>query len=266
MSSPGTFIAAGAADVARAQTAWRIWWMLARNDIARRYRRSSLGPFWLTLSMGVMVAGLGVVYTTIFRTSIGEYLPFLACSLVFWTFMSVTVIESCGAFSESENIIRQIDIANFSFVQRVVLRNLIILGHNIIIIPATMLVLAFAPGWTAPLFLVGVLLTIVNLTWLGYVLAITSTRFRDVPLIVQNVMQLGFFITPVMFQPSQLGHSHPLLVFNPFAILLELMRAPLLGSTPPLSSYFTASIAAVVGWTFAVWLCGRFGKRVIYWL
>jgi len=266
MSSPGTFIAAGASDVARALAAWRIWWMLARNDIGRRYRRSSLGPFWFTISMGVMVAGLGIVYTTIFRTSIGEYLPFLACSLVFWTFMSVTIIESCGAFAESEDIIRQIDISNFAFVQRVVLRNVIILGHNIIIIPVTMALLAFAPGWAAPLFLVGVLLTIFNLTWLGYVLAITSTRFRDVPLIVQNVMQLGFFITPVMFRPGQLGETHPLVVFNPFAVLLDLMRGPLIGSIPPLSSYVAATLVGVAGWAFAFWICGRFGKRVIYWL
>jgi ABC-type polysaccharide/polyol phosphate export permease len=256
----------GLSDVVASAGSWRIWWMFARNDIARRYRRSSLGPFWLTLSMGVMVLGLGIVYSTIFQTDLRSYLPFLAASLVFWAFMSSTVIETCGAFAEGEDVIRQMDLPKYIFVQRIVVRNLMVLLHNIVIIPITMLILWAPPGEWVILSVLGVLITVANLTWFGAVLALVSIRFRDVPMIVQNVMQLGFFITPVMFRPTQLGYDHPLVALNPFAALLDLMRGPLLGTIPPVSSYVVMIVLAIVGWFVALWSIGRFAPRVVYWL
>lgn len=257
---------AGSGDVLGSASSWRVWWMLARNDIARRYRRSLLGPFWLSLSTGAMVVGLGIVYSTIFRTDIHTYLPFLAASFVFWSFMSTTVTESCNAFSEAEDVIKQIDLPRYIFVQRVIIRNLIVLAHNVVIIPLTMLVMLFVPGEFSALSLLGVAITVVNLSWLGTLVALISIRFRDVPVIVQNVMQLGFFITPVMFRPSQLPPDHPLVTLNPFAVLLDLMRAPLLGSIPPLSSYVAMFVLAFFGWAIALIAVGRFGRRVVYWL
>ncbi len=257
---------AGSDDVVGSAGSWRIWWMLARNDIARRYRRSTFGPFWLSLSTGAMVLGLGIVYSTIFRTEIHTYLPFLATSLVFWGFISSTVTETCNSFVEAEDIIKQISLPRYIFVQRVVLRNVIVLAHNLVIIPITMLALWFAPGEWAVLSLIGIAITTANLAWIGLLLAILSIRFRDVPMIVQNIMQLGFFITPVLYRPSQLGLDHPLVTLNPFATMLDLMRGPLLGTIPPLTSYATMIILAGIGWGLALWALGRFGRRVVYWL
>ena len=69
---------------APARLAWTLGWL----DIKLRYRGSMLGPFWLTLSTGIMVGSLGVLYSTLFHMNMHEYLPFLSLSLVLWGFLS----------------------------------------------------------------------------------------------------------------------------------------------------------------------------------
>src|SRR5215472_7810820 len=71
-------------DIADGLRLWRLAWTLAWLDIRLRYRGSMLGPFWLTISTGVMVGALGVLYSTLFKMDIASYLPFLALSQVLW--------------------------------------------------------------------------------------------------------------------------------------------------------------------------------------
>ena len=95
-------------DLYRGVRAWPLWLTLAWNDIAMRYRRSTLGPLWMTLSTGILVVSLGLLYSRIFQTDIATYLPYLALGFIVWGFLSTTINESCQAFSESERIIKQI--------------------------------------------------------------------------------------------------------------------------------------------------------------
>ena len=84
-----------------------LWVLLGWVDIRRRYRRSALGPFWLTLSMGVMVGGISVVNSGLFGVSMGRLLPSFSIGTVLWTLISSTITEGCTAFSASDSIIRQ---------------------------------------------------------------------------------------------------------------------------------------------------------------
>src|SRR5450631_1400576 len=68
------------ADVAAGLRLWRLAWALGWLDIRLRYRGSMLGPFWLTISTGVMVGSLGFLYAALFNMSLRDYLPFLALS------------------------------------------------------------------------------------------------------------------------------------------------------------------------------------------
>ena len=75
------------ADLVGAARLWRLALALGWFDIRLRYRGSMLGPFWLTLSTAVMVVALGVLYSALFKMELHDYLPFLALSLVLWTFL-----------------------------------------------------------------------------------------------------------------------------------------------------------------------------------
>lgn len=259
-------ITIGAADVVGGFGSWRMWWMLAKNDVVRRYRRSRLGQLWLTLSMAVMIFGLGAVYSSLFGTSMAAYLPHLGTGLVLWGLISSTIIESCAGFTENESIIRQIALPRFTYLLRTISRNLFVFAHNLVILPILYIVTGSPVNWHVLLFIPGLLLVLANLAWVGYLLAILSARFRDIPQIVASIVQVAFFISPVVFKPSQLRVDHPVLILNPFASMLEVMREPLLGNLPSMTAYLILLGLLVFGWLFTLAFAGKYSQRVVYWL
>ena len=85
------FLAALRQDFARGLGLRELWLYLGWRDVQKHYRRTMLGPFWLTLSMGVLVAGLGVLYSQIFSTPIREYLPYIAVGFIVWTLIGTSL-------------------------------------------------------------------------------------------------------------------------------------------------------------------------------
>ena len=259
-------VAHGLADVVGGFSSWRMWWMLAKNDVVRRYRRSRLGQFWLTLSMAVLIFGMGGVYATLFNQSLASYLPHLATSLVLWGLISSAINESCLSFIENESIMRQVALPRFTYVLRTIARNLFISAHNLAILPVVYLICGTAVDWHILLFLPGLVLVLANLAWVGYFLAILSTRFRDIPQIISSIIQVAFFLSPVMFKPSQLGVGNPILILNPFACMLDVMREPLLGAIPSATSYLILVGLLIVGTSASLAFAGKYAPRVVYWL
>src|SRR6202042_316782 len=105
--------------------------------------------FWLTISTGVMVASLGVLYSTLFKMDLGTYLPFLALSQVLWGFLAALVSEGCTAFTDAEGIIRSVRMPLFLFSIRTLIRNIIALAHNVAVIIIVFAVFSLWPGWDA---------------------------------------------------------------------------------------------------------------------
>ncbi|WP_217352257.1 ABC transporter permease [Paraburkholderia bonniea] len=254
------------ADIRESVAGWRVWYTLAMNDVRRRYRRSRLGQFWLTLSMALTVGGLGIVYSTLFKTDVATYLPYISVTFVFWGLITSGIVESCSSFIESEGLIRHTTIPRATHLLRTQLRTIIIAAHNVIIVPLVFIALRYPINWNIFYFIPGLILVLANIFWIGYFLAICSARFRDVPQIVASVMQLVFFITPVMFRTSQLGNHGYVLLFNPFAHLLQVVRDPLLGLPPDILSLSVCLVMAVIGNLIVVPFAGRYAARVVYWL
>jgi lipopolysaccharide transport system permease protein len=255
------------ADLAGGIRLWRLAWALGWLDIRLRYRGSMLGPFWLTISTGVMVGALGVLYSTLFKIDLREYLPFLALSQVLWAFLAALVSEACSVFTDAEGVIRSVRMPFFVFSIRALIRNAIVLGHNIVVIALVFAVFQVWPGWGALMALPALLLWVVDALALTLLLGAFCARFRDIQPIVNSVMQIAFFVTPVIWKPDQLGPtSIANLAFNPFFDLLEIVRAPILGSGVAGTTWIGAIVYSVVvcaiSWAFFV----RARGRVTFWV
>src|ERR1700756_3741883 len=113
-------------------------WSLAWHDVVSRYRGSILGPFWITLSMGLMVLGIGLVYANLFGITLKEFLPLVALGIVFFGTISSIITEGCDTFVQASSMLSQTNLPMFTFVWRTVLRNLINLAHHLIIVVAVL--------------------------------------------------------------------------------------------------------------------------------
>lgn len=241
---------------------------LGWQDIKQRYRRSKVGPFWLTISMGVLIGALGLVFGGVFNTPMREFLPFLAIGIILWAFISTTINEGCLAFVSSEAIIKQLPIPLFIHVMRVIWRNLIILAHNVVIIPLIFLFFLKPIGWISLLAIPGILVTSLVLSWVAFLFSIICTRFRDMTQIAASVLQVIFYITPIIWMPSLVtgNRSFFFLDLNPLFHLIEIIRAPLLGYAPSALNWGASILLALIGWTFTLLVYGKYRNRISYWL
>lgn len=242
--------------------------VLGWQDVRARYRRSALGPFWITLSMGVMIGTIGIVFGQIFQSPMQEFLPFLTIGMVLWTFIASVVNEGASGFIHAEAIIKQLPIPLFVHIMRMIWRNILILGHNLVIFPIVLLVVGKPLGWTALLSVPGLLLDIVNLSWMVLILAIVCARYRDLPQMVNSVLQVIFYLTPIMWLPTLLPARAGvyLLDWNPMYHMLQIARSPLLGQLPSMTNWLVSAGMAVGGWTVALLVFARYKRRIAYWL
>lgn len=246
--------------------AFRIWNLLALQDIRQRYRRSVIGPFWMTLSMLVSIVALAVVYTKIFKTPIDEYLPFLTVGFIVWNFISALVMESCTVFIGAEGIIKQINIPFGVHVMRMVWRNLITLAHHSVVVVLVLIYSGVAPTFRLLYLPFSLLLVTIAGVFSGYLLGALCTRFRDIPLIVASLMQVAFYVTPVIWYSSLLKGHEWLLVMNPFFHFLEMLRAPLLGTPLEHHSLIIGTVITLALAVASMLFMYRFKKRIAYWL
>ena len=253
-------------DLRDALRLWNLCWTLAWFDIKLRYRGSVLGPFWLTLSTGIMVGAMGLIYSTLFGMQLHEYLPFLAVSQVLWGFLAALVAEASTGYTAVEGMIRSIRMPFSLYGARIVLRNLLVLSHNMLVIVVVDLSLAAWPGLHALLALPAMAVWLIDALAMTVLLGSLCARFRDIPPIVASVVQMAFFITPVIWKPEQLGAHQWMQLFNPFFTLLEIVRRPLLGQTPGGMIYLSALASSLV-LCVAAWLVfARVRGRIAFWL
>lgn len=246
---------------------WRLCWTLAWLDIKLRYRGSMLGPFWLTLSTAVMVGAMGLIYATLFKMNLREYLPFLALSLVLWNFLGALVADACQAYAQVDSMIRSVRMPFTLYAARIVVRNVLILAHNLVVIVAVFALLGVAPSHESWAALPAFALWLLDAMAVSVLLGPLCARFRDIPPIVGSIMQMAFFVTPVIWHPELIGPERAwVLTYNPFFSLLEIVRGPVMGGAPGASIYLSALLTSIllcgVSWLFFA----RVRGRVAFWV
>jgi lipopolysaccharide transport system permease protein len=245
---------------------WRLWTLLGWLDIRQRYARSAIGPFWITLSMGVMVGSIGLVYGTLFGQPMRGYLPPIGIGFVIWALISGVINDSCGAYINNANFIRQSDAGLWVYIFQVMWRQLIMLAHNFLIVVALVAAFGIDHPERLAFFLPGLALLMLNLGWIAQIAATASARYRDVPQLVASVVQVLFYITPIMWKPDMLLRHLWIIDYNPFAAFVDLVRSPLLGEAPQMSSWITCACLALVGWALALFVSARTSNDIAYWV
>ena len=254
------------ADLRDGLSQWRLALALARLDLRNRYRGSVLGPLWMSLSTLIMLIGLGLLYGALFKFKLSNYLPHLAVSLIVWQWMAGFINDSCATLTSADGVIRQMRLPYTLHALRVAFRNTLVAAHSLPLIPIVFLIFGQVPGPEALLAIPGLVLIGINMLAGGLLLGMVCARFRDIPPIVANVVQLAFFVSPILWKPELLGDAMVWMAFNPFYALLETVRGPLLeGGGPPLAwlaaIFYTTLHVVLAGFLFA-----RFRSRIAFWV
>jgi ABC-2 type transport system permease protein/lipopolysaccharide transport system permease protein len=244
-----------------------LWTTLAQQDVKLRYRGSILGPFWQTLTTAVMIGGMGLIYAELFHTELHDYLPMLTVGLIFWMFIAGMITEGCGTFVGVQGVIQQVRLPFSLHAYRLVYRNLLLLAHNFVIVPIVLLIFPHPISWFRLVELIpGLILILVTGLWVSVLLGMISARFRDVPPIVASIVQVVFFMTPVMWPLGALGPNAWWAQLNPLFAAIDVLRGPLLGQPSAKYSWAILATMTVLGCVASFAFFARFRSRIAFWV
>jgi ABC-2 type transport system permease protein len=250
----------------------QLWGHLAWQDIRQRYRRSVLGPIWITISMAVTAVALGVLYAGLFQNDLSVQLPYILVGFIVWAFISGCISEGSEVFITNEGLIKQLPAPLSVHVYRLVWRQVLFFAHNMIVYAIMFVIFPQPLGWASLTVFPALVLLAVNGAWAALLLGIVTTRFRDMAPITQSLVQLLFFLTPIVWiyqdlldNPAVADRAR-LVEFNPLLHFIEIVRQPLLGEEQHLRHWIVVLVITVVGWALTFAVVRRFRSRVAYWV
>ena len=247
--------------------AWKLWLGLGFQDIRIRYKRTVLGPLWITASQAATFVVMGMLFSAVLHNDVRNYLPYLAIGMVTWNFMASMILEGPRIFVDSHHIINAMRMPLTIHILRSLVRNVVVYGHNLVAAVGAYFILGGKLTSMVLLLLVTLPLLIASVFAGSLFLAVLGARFRDLGPSVGVATQMMFFVTPIMWRQEDLPLANKWWVtINPAHHLLEVVRAPLLGLVPASQSIMVA-VAVAVALNLVAWVvfCASH-RRIPYWL
>lgn len=258
---------AGARDAVEGARHWQLWYLLGSSDMRRRYSRSRLGPAWIMLSSAILISTMGLVWSFLWKQPVADMLPFVAVSMIVWMLLSGIISEATTAMTANGHYLLNQYTPTSAILFSLLYRHGATFALNIVF--PIFIVLFFAGGVTSRVLLIipGLILLGVYCFWMAFVVSIICTRFRDLIQVVVSIIQVSMFVTPILWKPELLGAAaQQYVALNPFAVLVSVVRDPLLGRPIPTMYWIAASAFSFGGLILAMPFIGRFRRRLIYWL
>ena len=233
----------------------------ARLDMLCQYRRSKIGPFWETINVLVMTLGITVVSSAVIGGTMTGLIGYIGLGIITWSAITSLVNDGATTFIRNRDHILTSNLSIDFYVCRTIFRTFITFGHHILLYFAGVAFGLIPLGPAALLAVPGILLLLINGYWVVMLFAMLCTRFRDLELIIRNLLQLAFFVTPVFWNYRQVAQDRAFIVdYNVLFYFLEIIRAPLLGEVPPLRHYVVVLVVTGLGY-FAAYLAYRRMRR-----
>lgn len=251
-------------DIYRSILLWRYWYRISLIDIKNKYSRTKLGPFWITGTVAVTIFAMGPLFGVLFNRPMDTYLLHLATGMVFWLYISTTIGESCHAFIENAALIKNTNKPKYMYVFRIVSRNTIIMLHNISI---PIIVALYYGNLSINIFMIIpiICLVVILLSLISYPVGIMSTRYRDFIPLIQNILQLFFFLTPIFWVAGTASERFKFLYLNPFDYILSIMRSPFYG-TYDLNNILMLFVFMIIFFIVSSVLYKKYTTKISYWL
>ncbi|MCC7418349.1 MAG: ABC transporter permease [Acidobacteria bacterium] len=252
-------------DVARSAGLWHIWVRLGLQDVRHKFRRSTVGPAWIFLNLGFLIAAIGVIYGRLLGQDMHDYIPYLTAGLVIWQYLTSSVSEGAHAFVNSEGYIKQISLPIYVYIFRCLV-NVAVTGaisFAVFLVVAALYRVRVGAGtlWVLPGLAILMACTLCAIA----ILAHLHARFRDIAPMASVAMQMAFYVTPIIYRAESLHSLRWVVDLNPLYHLVEIVRRPLVAAEPAASvSYLAAGLllAALAG--SAAGIIAYYRRRIVF--
>lgn len=253
-------------DLVEGLMLWEMWIRLSINEVRRRYKRTMLGPAWVTVSLLIFATALSFVWAGLWKMNVVEFMPFLLTGLIPWTMISGAIGESCAVFLAGEGLVKNQQFPYSVLLYSILMRNLVIFGHNLVGYLLVAVICGVSFNLNTLLIFPGLALVLINCGWICLLVAVFCLRYRDFQQLVTSLLQIAMFVTPVFWSASQLQGKRAIIVdVNILHHMIEIVRQPMLGAAPAALSYLACAGSALAGWFIAYRMYSSKRHRLAYW-
>ena len=253
-------------DLVRVVTESHVWRELAWSNIRSSYRLSSLGTMWITTTTAFFVIAIGLMYGQFFGQDMHTYLPYFATSFTIWGFIAGSITAGSQSLINNHNYIKGSQMPIVFHTVRVVQVQFLTFCHNAVVLIGLWLYFRWPVGLSCVLSIVGIMLTFIFIAAICLFLAIVCVRFRDVPPLIQALIQFVFFATPIIWHPEQLKFGKAVLWANPVAYFMMVARDPFLGRPLSWKVWVVAFALTLMAVSLASAAYVRYRSRIAYWV
>lgn len=244
-----------------------LWFEFAKDEIQHRFRRSLLGVSWLFVSFAMFVAGVAYFFSGFASMPIDEYVFHVAIGYAAYLFIIGNLIDGCEVFTSSKIWIKAMPLPYSVHVYRSITRSVLTLSMQFIVIIALMAFYRKVPTieclWAIPAMLVYV----INAVFIQFLLGLIAARHRDLGHLVTSVSRLLIFVTPILWSREGMTGQRALIAdLNPLTHYIEILRAPLMGAPPRLTSWITVIAITALSCIVTLLVASAFRRRLPYWL
>ncbi|MBL4850431.1 MAG: ABC transporter permease [Planctomycetes bacterium] len=242
----------------------RLIWVLTQRALIARYRGTVLGFLWTFLHPLLLLLVYSLVFGTFVRIEVERYPAFLFAGLLPWWWFAKTLAISSTSLLADGPWIRQ---AAFPPSISPLVANLAGSADFLLGVPLLLGVIAWQGAPLGPQLLWLPLLILLQLGFglgLGLAAAALSVRFRDTVQLIAALTPILFFLTPVIYPPSQVPERFSwLLELNPLTHLIRPYQAVLYhGRAPDPADLGLAALAALVALALGAWIMDRLRDRI----
>lgn len=243
-----------------------IFLYLGYEDIRQKYIRTTLGPLWLIIGTFVFACTMSLVMGSLFNQSISSFLPFITIGIATWTYIATSTTDATTIFISSYSIISFFNLPISIQLYRCLVRNVLVFLHSFVVIIPMIIFMDTPINFNTLLVIPGLILLILNLLWITTIFAMFSTRYRDFQQVINILIGIVPFVTPIFWQKQFLAKRQWIVDFNPVYHAIEVIRAPLLGQAPHYSSWLAMVLCLIIGTLVMIVFMNQYRNRVVYWL
>ena len=226
---------------------FRLLTLLISRELKVKYRNSVLGYLWSMLNPLLFMTIISLVFSRLIK-GVEHYELYVLTGILFWNMTSMSIVGATNSLVNNSGLLRKVRVPYWVFVVVPVgaaaVNCVLALAPYMII--ALLKGLALSPKIVLVPFIIA--LYSVFVASIGSILATLNVYFRDVGHIIEPILQLGFYATPIIYDRQNSAFpdwARELIRLNPLVHFLDLFRAALFSS-----NFFSLSTLLIaVSWT-----------------
>ena len=242
-----------------------VWLNIAKTEIKFKFKRTKLGPLWITIGTAIFIVVLSIITGAFFADDLDVRVPYITTGLIIWSLIFSCINESSGVFSGRVGLIQNIPMEKSILIYVMLSKSVITFLFNFILYIICLIFFKINIGLNSLYFILGFLILVLSLFFLSSIISILTTRFRDLAPITSSILTVLFFLTPIWWNVEYFPDRAVFAKFNIFYHYLEITRRPLLGEFASLNSWIITLITLIILAVFASILLKRKKNKIAYW-